>query len=400
MHNANCFFQQFWPALLISLFVGGISFIVDYKVIYVADFCVLVAVWGINSWRVVDRLLQQTQIQNKNATAQLQLEQSVKDGVSSLQHVSVQEINPIVETVQQLSDVIYDATSKLNKSFSGLSEKAERQKQIMLDMLSKVQGDTSQQKDDLTFDKFATQFSGTLQSFVNILVDVSERSIESAHKMNDMVGQMDDMFNLLQQVKSLSDQTNLLALNAAIEAARAGEAGRGFAVVAQEVRRLSDNSGQLNEKIQDQTRLVKESLADASTIVGHIASLDMNLAINAKGNLDEMIGKLDAINQFVAESLAASTSITSGIRQDVAQAVTALQYEDSVAQMAVYIRTALENVQDKLEILHKKVNGGVTLQDLFMEINLLLKNLMESGYANQRKAVSANSMDEGDIDLF
>jgi len=208
------------------------------------------------------------------------------------------------------------------------------------------------------------------------------------------------MFKLMQDVQGLSEQTNLLALNAAIEAARAGEAGRGFAVVAEEVRRLSDHSRQINEQIKDQTNLVKESLSDASRIVGHIASLDMNLAINAKGNMDEMINRLEEINQFIADSLEASSAISAGIKLDVGNAVTALQYDDTVSQMTAYMEKALTNLQREIKQLHHKVLNDMPIVDVLDEINATLQKILQEGFAKRQKVVSATSMDEGEIDLF
>jgi methyl-accepting chemotaxis protein len=204
----------------------------------------------------------------------------------------------------------------------------------------------------------------------------------------------------MQDVQGLSEQTNLLALNAAIEAARAGEAGRGFAVVAEEVRRLSDHSRQINEQIKDQTNLVKESLSDASRIVGHIASLDMNLAINAKGNMDEMINRLEEINQFIADSLEASSAISAGIKLDVGNAVTALQYDDTVSQMTAYMEKALTNLQREIKQLHHKVLNDMPIVDVLDEINATLQKILQEGFAKRQKVVSATSMDEGEIDLF
>lgn len=379
--------------------VFGWFFVHNPNIVMLLAFMAL-ASWIICAWRLSSVHLLRISADEVANKSRIQLEQGITESVQNLQQVSLQEIGPLRETTEQLSGIINDATAKLNQSFVGLSEKSTHQKEILQRVLVRFQGRDDVGHMGITFDEFTSQINDTLKNYVEILVDVSDRSIESAHKMHDMVHQMDEMFKLLQEVQNLSEQTNLLALNAAIEAARAGESGRGFAVVAGEVRRLSETSGQLNQQIKDQTRLVKDSLSDASGIVGRIASLDMNLAINAKGNLDVMIDKLEAINQFVSDSLEETSVITNGIQQDVANAVTALQYEDSVSQMTVFMADALQHVQQELSRLQTMLDEGVPLHNLFADVNGLLTQLLQHGYATKRKAVSAVSMAEGDIDLF
>lgn len=97
------------------------------------------------------------------------------------------------------------------------------------------------------------------------------------HGINELVTKMDatsktitqltnrngDIRQALGLITGIAEQTNLLALNAAIEAARAGEHGRGFAVVADEVRKLSQNTTDVTNRMQKLLTTIEQDSSDS-----------------------------------------------------------------------------------------------------------------------------------------
>ncbi len=90
----------------------------------------------------------------------------------------------------------------------------------------------------------------------NLAVAASEPSIVEnlSNEIDILVGEIQKVDSVAQQIAGIAKQTTLLALNARIEAARAGEIGKGFTVVADEVRQLAGQTRGATEEIETSVR--------------------------------------------------------------------------------------------------------------------------------------------------
>lgn len=110
----------------------------------------------------------------------------------------------------------------------------------------------------------ATKQSATV---VEQAVDSMERIAKVVRGASDEVTELgvqsEQIYSIVNVIKSIADQTNLLALNAAIEAARAGEQGRGFSVVADEVRSLAQRTSESTDEIENMVAKIQKGTKDA-----------------------------------------------------------------------------------------------------------------------------------------
>ncbi|MDH5189889.1 MAG: methyl-accepting chemotaxis protein [Gammaproteobacteria bacterium] len=234
---------------------------------------------------------------------------------------------------------------------------------------------------------------------------MSKQSIEAVERMDEMGEQMDGIFALLTDVKAIADQTNLLALNAAIEAARAGEAGRGFAVVADEVRKLSHHSTKFNEEIRERIEAAKSSIDSAHTLIGAVASKDLNVAISAKGSVDVMLGGVRDMNEHIATSLGRVSDVADKIHTDVGVAVRALQFEDIVRQTIDYTFPHIDRIEELFSNCIESLSSSTDmdakqLEEKLQDLRVCVVTVRNKWEPLFHKPVEQASMDEGDVELF
>jgi methyl-accepting chemotaxis protein len=319
-----------------------------------------------------------------------------------IEEILNEETCHVNEHIARIGGLVQDSTLLLQKSFNEMVIKTNKQTEITLDLVARISNDKRANSDchELLITGFIKKTDAIIQHYVDLLVEVSDKSIGAIHRIEDMTEHMEGMFTILDDVKKLADQTNLLALNAAIEAARAGDVGRGFAVVADEVRSLSLTSATLNEHIREKIKQAKDRISEVRTEVGAIANLDLNQAIEGKIHVDKMLEEIELINTSTESILLLLKENADEINKEINVSIQALQFEDIVNQLAGHIQKRLEHINEVAVISHTEIWSAKNDVEL-NQVAIRLSELRSRFHAqNISQKVEQNSMQEGDIELF
>ena len=293
------------------------------------------------------------------------------------------------QEVQRVAGLIHEAAANLASEFERMSQIAKRQEEVVTQILEHSSGGG---ENSVNVRQFAEDTSKLMEEFIAILTSISEQSVETAHHIDDMVENLDGIFGLLDDAKSIADQTNLLALNAAIEAARAGDAGRGFAVVADEVRSLSARSTAFNDRIKEQVDRAKEAIAHVNRTVNAMASRDLQVTIDARNRVQRTLGAVEAMNVFFAEKIGEVSELGDEQVAAVSTVVRSLQFEDICRQSLEAAERGLGRMQELARML-AEADGATNLMQSLAQARARWD-------AERHKAVDQKDMDSGEVELF
>lgn len=304
-----------------------------------------------------------------------------------------QQFDAARDELERLKGIISDAIERLVPDFNAMHTLAMRQREHALSIARgavREGGDSG--TGNVSIGSFVLDTTRMLHSFVDSTVESSKHAMGLVEQMDAVKSQVTQTVKMVTEIDGISRQTNLLALNAAIEAARAGEAGRGFAVVANEVRTLSDRTGEFSRAIRRDMEGIEKSVDNAEAVITRMASQDMVGALQSKQRAETAMVSIQQTNDSIAESADAINRISAELESKVNDAVTALQFQDMASQLIVHTITRIDEAE--------RVLGALSGNDPAAAARQAERAIAAMREATRHNPVQQQAVASGDVELF
>ncbi len=295
-----------------------------------------------------------------------------------------EEYEGIRGELTQIQGLLHDAIEKLTTDFQFLESDSRQQIKLIEALMIESDDASDESVASVNFEEFISKTEELLAQFIENIVHTSKNSMQLVGKLEQVATALVGILVDVEGVDSIAEQTKILSINATIEAARAGNSGRGFAVVAGEIRKLAEFSKDFGSRITTHVTEIKTALKKAEQATNELASKDMNFALHAKIDMDEMMKRINGLNSKMFSSMDTISRINNDIYSHVGSAVTVLQFEDLTRQLIVKVMTRVDHMEKTLAGFEER-NSGEAVPDLSMV---------------QVPCVTQEDMGSGSVELF
>lgn len=306
----------------------------------------------------------------------------------------------------QVQTLLAEAIMTLTSIFHGMHDHARNQHHVAVSVVEGAVGG----KGTRQFEDFVKDTSIVMQRVVDRVVGNSEAAVELGELTGSIAPSVRELQSILSGIGAITEQADRVAHHVALEAAQAGEAGRGFAVVAAEVSDLSGRSSQFRREVDQVIRSMQVTFKKIEAAVQGMAGQDLDFALESKQRVEEIVVTMDERNQMRIAALGRLAGIADDVDAQVGRAVTALQFQDILAQLLghVLLRVdAMDDVWKHLAGLARTLqrdaataNAPDALLSLRVETSRVSERLNQMVQTTANNPVRHPGLKQGAVELF
>ncbi|MBD5540183.1 MAG: hypothetical protein HDR00_03160 [Lachnospiraceae bacterium] len=262
----------------------------------------------------------------------------------------------VIGQVGNTSDVIVDASGRLDKMAEQTSNASDDVARSMMDMANSATsqaGETQSVSDAVG--RIGEEIQQTSRAVDSLLQNAEQmktagqEGVETVNELEAISQKVKSQIAVIYQqtnttnesaqeihkatelIASIANETNLLALNASIEAARAGESGRGFAVVAEQIKNLAEQSNQSAKTIEG---IINNLLEESQQAVETMNTVDAIIGLQSDkvGMTKQVFDKVNDGLQVAVEGIESIAVNTRGLSEARNQVMSSVESLSAIAE--------------------------------------------------------------------
>lgn len=351
-------FWMMWAGAVVSALAGIALYMDSSTGGWMANLCLMLV---LGSAAVMAWVTAQTRTQEQTLEASRQAQQTTRETLGG-------EVHLLENYLQLLSDLVplWNRQTGLARSQTeqGMTDLSQRFSDIHERL--QVAIETSQQTaSGMSGQEGLSQIIDSADHELNKIIDNLRSTIQSRDLMLGEISKLSQITEELRtmgtEVAGIASQTNLLALNAAIEAARAGEQGRGFAVVADEVRTLSNRSGETGSRITQRIEQVNQALESTLSTATQFAEKESQILQQAEVTISEVLTRFHGAGTQIVNSSQVLEQESAQVRANVEDVLVALQFQDRVSQILDHVMLDMDKLTQTSQQHREALQRGDTV---------------------------------------
>ena len=306
----------------------------------------------------------------------------------------------------QVQTLLAEAIMTLTSIFHGMHDHARHQHHVAVSVVEGAVGG----KGTRQCEGFVKDTSIVMQLVVDRIVASSEVAAELGELTESIAASTRDMESIRSRIAAITEQAERVAHHAALEAAQVGEAGRGFAAVAAEVSDLSRRGSLFREEINQALQGMQVTTSKIEAAIRRTAGQDLDFALESKQRVEEIVVTMDEQDQTRVAALGQLARIADDVDAQVGRAVTALQFEDILAQLLGHVGRRVDAMDDvwkhlaglarTLQHNAATANAPDALLSLRVETGRLSERLSAMAQLTENNPVGQSGLKQGAVELF